>query len=167
MSPADPYRISVVCTGNICRSPIGEVVLRAKLADARLADRVVVDSFGTGDWHVGDGADPRTVKVLRRHGYDGTAHRARTTPRDLAASRDLVLVADNSHLRTLLAETTHDADRDRIRLLREFDPAATAAGTLEVDDPWHGGDADFERCLAEVSAACDGLVDYLVTELDH
>ena len=55
MSAEPPYRICVVCSGNICRSPIGEIVLREKLRDAGLGDRVVVDSAGTGGWHVGDG----------------------------------------------------------------------------------------------------------------
>ena len=57
---SEPYRVCVVCSGNICRSPMGEIVLRHKLEEAGLGDRVVVDSAGTGDWHVGDGADPRT-----------------------------------------------------------------------------------------------------------
>ncbi len=64
-----PYRITVVCLGNICRSPIGEAVLRARLADAGLADRVQVDSAGTGDWHLGHPADPRALATLDAHGY--------------------------------------------------------------------------------------------------
>ena len=64
-----PYRITVVCLGNICRSPIGEAVLRARLVDAGLADRVLVDSAGTGDWHLGHPADPRALATLDAHGY--------------------------------------------------------------------------------------------------
>ena len=83
-----PTRIEMVCTGNICRSPMAEIILRALIersgvsgfegtsgfGGAEGAAGIVVTSSGTGGWHVGDGADPRTVAVLGRHGYDGSAH---------------------------------------------------------------------------------------------
>src|SRR5512132_4735403 len=75
------YRICFVCTGNICRSPIAEVVLRRLADEAGLAGTVQVDSAGTGSWHVGDGADQRAVAVLESGGYDGSAHRARVFER--------------------------------------------------------------------------------------
>ena len=96
-----PYRIVFVCTGNICRSPMAEVIARSMLADAGLDDQVSVDSAGTGGWHVGDGADRRTVRALADHGYDGSQHRAREFDRDWFAERDLILVADHTHLDTL------------------------------------------------------------------
>lgn len=158
---ADPYRICVVCSGNICRSPMGEIVLRSLLEDAGLADRVTVDSAGTGGWHAGHPADPRTVAALARAGYDGSAHRARElTPPDLA-ERDLMLVADRGHLREVEAMASHCGGDPEIRLLRELDPQAVADGTLEVDDPYYGDEADFERCLTEVRAACEGVVGHV------
>ena len=66
---ARPVHVEMVCTANICRSPMGAVILRAMLDEAGLP-HVVAASAGTGGWHVGDGAGPRTVAVLRRHGYD-------------------------------------------------------------------------------------------------
>jgi protein-tyrosine phosphatase len=156
-----PYRIVFLCSGNICRSPMAEVITRAKLAEAGLADRVVVDSAGTGGWHEGDGADPRTVRALAEHGYDGSQHRAREFDRAWFADRDLVLVADREHERILRRWAPDDAARDRVHLLRTYDDTAVAAGTLEVDDPWYGGPADFERCLVEVERACAGLVEQL------
>ncbi|NDF96834.1 MAG: protein tyrosine phosphatase, partial [Proteobacteria bacterium] len=71
-----PFRITVVCLGNICRSPIGEAVLRDRVAEAGLADLVQVDSAGTGDWHLGHDADPRARAVLQQHGYP-LSHQAR------------------------------------------------------------------------------------------
>ncbi len=165
MSPA-PFRVTFVCSGNICRSPMGEVILRSLLDAEGLGEQVRVDSAGTGGWHVGDGADPRTVATLARHGYDGDPHRAQQFGADWFAGRDLVLAADRGHVRQLceLAET--EADREKVRLMREFDPGAVAAGTLEVDDPWFGDETDFERCFTEVHAVCRGLVEHLRSTLD-
>lgn len=159
-----PYRVTVVCSGNICRSPMGEVVLRDKLEAAGLADRVVVDSAGTGDWHVGNPADPRTLTALSAGGYDGSAHRAQQFGDDWVAERDLILVADEGHLRAI-RRLADGADTEHIRLMRSFDPAAVEAGTLEIDDPYYGDAAGFDRCLAEVESAADGVVAHLRTEL--
>jgi protein-tyrosine phosphatase len=158
-----PYRIVFVCSGNICRSPMADVITRSLLAKAGLDVDVEVDSAGTGDWHVGDGADRRTVRALAEHGYDGSAHRAREFDRAWFAERDLVLVADRGHERQLRAWAPDEAARAKIKLLREFDPQAVADGTLELDDPWYGDRAAFERCLVEVERACAGLVDWLAT----
>ena len=75
--PGAPYRVCLVCLGNICRSPMAETVLRAELAAAGLNGAVVVDSAGTGDWHVGDAMDPGARSALASRGHDGSAHRAR------------------------------------------------------------------------------------------
>ena len=161
-----PYRIVFVCSGNICRSPMAEVIARSMLEDAGLAGQVEVDSAGTGGWHAGQGADRRTVVALTGHGYDGSRHRAREFDPEWFAERDLVLVADRGHERELRVLARDDESRAKIRLLREFDPAAVAAGTREVDDPWYGDEADFERCLTEVQAACAGLVEWLGQRLE-
>ncbi|NHN57244.1 low molecular weight phosphotyrosine protein phosphatase [Calidifontibacter sp. DB0510] len=155
------YRVCFLCSGNICRSPMGEIILRSMLADAGLAGRVEVDSAGTGDWHVGDGADPRTIAELKAAGYDGSAHRASQLDAAYLTSRDLILAADEGHLRRLRSLARGLADHAELRLVREFDPDAVAAGTLELDDPWYGDEEDFRRCRREVEAACRGLVDRL------
>lgn len=157
------YRVSVICSGNICRSPMAEVILRSMLQDAGLGDRVRVDSAGIGDWHVGDPADPRTLTALQHHGYDGSAHRAQQVTERWLAEHDLVLVADHGH-RDALEGLARPGDA-QVRLLREFDPEAVAAGTLETDDPYFSGADGFDRCLHEVEAACRGLVDHLAREL--
>ncbi len=159
-------RVTLICSGNICRSPMAEIILRHLLDEAGV-DSVDVDSAGIGDWHIGEGADPRTVAVLQRHGYDGSAHRASQFDASTFASYDLVLAADRGHVRALQRGARTDADRAKIRLLREYDPEAVAAGTLELDDPWYGGTADFERCLSEVEAACRGLASELQRDLDR
>jgi protein-tyrosine phosphatase len=155
------YRVCFVCSGNICRSPMGEVILRSMLKGTNLAEQVVVDSAGTGGWHEGDPADPRTLSALRDHGYDGAAHRAREFQHPWFSDRDLILAADQGHVRDLRRWAPDAAATAKVRLLREFDPAAVDAGLLEVDDPYFGGPADFDRCLTEVEQACRGLVEHL------
>ncbi|MGN6473935.1 MAG: low molecular weight protein-tyrosine-phosphatase [Mycobacteriales bacterium] len=154
-----PYRICFVCMGNICRSPIAEVVMRAKVADAGLADRIVVDSAGTGDWHAGGPADERTVETLRSHGYDDGGHVARQFKSDWFDEVDLVVAMDSKNLQSLrwLAPPEHVA---KIVRLRSFDPASRG-GDLDVPDPYYGGTDHFEEVLTMVEAGCDGLLGHL------
>jgi protein-tyrosine phosphatase len=149
------YRVCFVCTGNICRSPMAESVFRARIAEAGLTDRVGVDSAGTGGWHEGDGADPRTVAVLEEHGYEGE-HTARQFLSSWFDRLDLVVALDTGHLRALrrLAPTPEDAAK--VRLLRSYDPAA--GDDLDVPDPYYGGLDGFEECLEMVEAASEGLL---------
>jgi protein-tyrosine phosphatase len=155
------YRVCFVCSGNICRSPTAEVVLRSYVDDAGLGDLVEVSSAGTGDWHAGDPADERAVRTLAGAGYDGSAHRARQFEASWFADLDLVVALDATHVRALQALASDDVDRAKVVLLRSFDPAAVDAVTLDVDDPFYGGQASFDRVLAEVEAACAGLTTYL------
>ncbi|MEU6974816.1 MULTISPECIES: low molecular weight protein-tyrosine-phosphatase [unclassified Streptomyces] len=158
------YRVCFVCTGNICRSPMAEHVFRARVAEAGLADAVVVDSAGTGGWHEGDAADPRTVAVLEEHGY-GSAHAARRFRSSWFAALDLVIALDEGHLRELrrLAPTPEDAAK--IRLLRSYDPGAGAE--LDVPDPYYGGREGFEECLDMVEAASEGLLAAVRDEVEE
>lgn len=162
--PSGPtYRICFVCTGNICRSPIAEVVMRRLVDEAGLAGAVQVDSAGTGSWHVGDGADQRAVAVLATGGYDGWAHRAQVFERARFADRDLVVALDRGHLSELRSLARTAADRDKVRLLRSFDDAAPP--DAYVADPYYGDDRDFAEVLDQVERACRGLLDELVAVL--
>jgi protein-tyrosine phosphatase len=156
-APDDPYRVVVVCLGNICRSPTAAAVLRDRLNKAGLSQQVEVDSAGTGDWHIGQPADSRAAEALRRHGYDDT-HRARQFQRHEFAEFDLVLAADASNAADLrdLAPTPEDVEK--VRLLRSFDPASPPGA--EVPDPYYGA-GGFDEVLDINEAACDGLVDRL------
>ncbi|MFF4642279.1 low molecular weight protein-tyrosine-phosphatase [Streptomyces sp. NPDC001389] len=154
------YRVCFVCTGNICRSPMAESVFRSHVAAAGLDGLVEVDSAGTGGWHEGDGADPRTVAVLEAAGY-AQGHRARQFRASWFDRLDLVIALDSGHLRDLrtLAPTPEAAAK--VRLLRSYDPAAAAhgSGALDVPDPYYGPFDGFEECLALVEAASPGLLD--------
>lgn len=150
-----PYRVCFVCTGNICRSPMAESVFRARVAEAGLEDRVEVDSAGTGGWHEGEPADPRTVSVLDEHGYD-SEHIARRFQPSWFARLDLVIALDTGHLKALRRLAPTEEDARKIRLLRSHDPAAR--DDLDVPDPYYGGHDGFEECLGMVEAASTGLL---------
>jgi len=150
-----PYRVTFVCTGNICRSPMAEWVLRHHVDDEGLD--VTVDSSGTSGWHVGDEADDRTVAALRRAGYR-SAHIARRFEPDWFDRYDLIIALDEGHRDALLPMAPDEESRGKIRLLREFDPAADPSD-LDVPDPYYGGRADFDLVLEQVEAAVPGLLD--------
>ena len=154
------FHVCVVCSGNICRSPIGEQVLRAALTTAGLTDRVRVTSAGTGDWHLGQGANPRSVKVLRAAGYPSVQHVARMIGPAELAEVDLALAADRGHLRELRGMTDEPA---KVLLLRAFDPDADSD---EVPDPYFGPDAGFDEVLAMTEAAAPGIVREIRRRLD-
>jgi protein-tyrosine phosphatase len=158
--PALPYRVCLVCLGNICRSPMAETVLRDGLARAGLDGAVEVDSAGTGDWHVGGPMNPSARAALARRGYDGSAHRARQYERSWLAEHDLLLAMDASNLASLrrLAGT---ADGARIRLFAEV-----AGGDGDIPDPYGGSAADFDHVLDLLAAATPAIVDRLAQLLD-
>jgi protein-tyrosine phosphatase len=162
------YRVVVVCTGNICRSPMGEFILRERFEAARIGGRVVVESAGTHSWEVGSPADPRTLAVLARHGHPdfGRAdHIARTFQREWVDEVDLILAADSGHRRHLLKLARTDEQRAKVQMFRSFDPEAARTGQLDMADPWYGDDEAFERTYAEVTAAADGVVEHVWREL--
>ena len=154
------FHVCVVCSGNICRSPIAEQVLRAEIDNAGLSDQVRVSSAGTGDWHVGQGANERAVRVLRAAGL-ATEHRARQITRADLDGIDLVLAADHGHVRELRRLTS---DRDKVALLRSFDPDADDD---EVPDPYYGPDSGFDEVLAMTQAAAPWVVDEIRRRLGH
>jgi protein-tyrosine phosphatase len=147
-------RIAVVCMGNICRSPMGEVVLRAKAAEKGLD--IEVCSGGTGPWHVGDGAHPQSVKVLAEAGYDGSAHRARQITPEWIDRHDLLLVMDRANLSAVRALADTDEQRAKVHLLREYDPQG-GEGT-EVPDPFGLPIDEYRSVLAMVERSVEGLL---------
>ena len=172
--PGAPYRVCLVCLGNICRSPMAEAVLRAELTAAGLDRAVVVDSAGTGDWHVGGPMDPGARSALARRGYDGSTHRARQFQASWLARCDLILAMDARNLADLRrmarvrGTDIQDAgiqDSGRIRLFGEVG-GLTESGDGDIPDPW-GGDADeFGHVLDLLSTAAPVIVGKLARLLE-
>jgi protein-tyrosine phosphatase len=171
-SAANPFRshyekvprIVFVCTGNICRSPTAAVVFAEHLRRAGLADVVRVSSAGLGPWHAGEPIDARAGAVLARHGYP-VDHVARQVDAE-HLDADLLLAMDSGHEKALRRVV---AEPDRVRMFRSFDPAAdsTAAGDLDVPDPYYGGPNGFEDVLAMIEAAMPGLLAWVREHLDR
>jgi protein-tyrosine phosphatase len=152
-----PYRVVLVCMGNICRSPMAEIVLRSSLSELGLdGQAVLVDSAGTGGWHVGGPADPRTAEALAARGYP-TAHTARQFQAEWFDERDLVVALDKANERDL-RRLMPDEPRAVLRLLGEFDEHGAS---LEVADPYYGDADDFDAVLDHIERCCAGLADFI------
>lgn len=121
-----------------------------------LSDQVKVTSAGTGPWHVGEPADPRTARVLATHGYPTDHVAAQIGEEHLGA--DLFVALDSGHAAALRRMVD---DPDRVRLLRSFDPAAVADGDLDVPDPYYGGEQGFREVLAMIEAAVPGMLEWV------
>jgi protein-tyrosine phosphatase len=148
--PRTPYRVAVVCLGNICRSPMAAVVLEDRLSQAGLSDEVEVVSAGTGGWHVGGPMDERAAEVLTEHGYDATRHRASQFDAGWFERCDLILVMDAQNHR----DVTAMGQSSQVRMFRDYDPA----GPGDVPDPYFGGDDGFAEVLSMVERTADALV---------
>jgi protein-tyrosine phosphatase len=155
-------RILVVCTGNICRSPTGEGVLRHLARERGLAGRVEVRSAGTHDYHVGDAPDARSIRHAGKRGYDLSAQRAQQVTRRDFSEYDYILAMDRGHLRILRSMAPPGA-RARLGLLLE--PSAKWKGE-GVPVPYYGGVEGFEQVLDMVEEAAGLWLDRIEGELD-
>ncbi|MDQ7984580.1 low molecular weight protein-tyrosine-phosphatase [Pseudomonas sp. G34] len=146
-------RVLFVCLGNICRSPTAEAIFRQRLQQAGLAERIEVDSAGTGDWHVGKAPDSRTQEAAKRRGYDLSSLRGRQVSVDDFARFDLVLAMDIANLGDLQRLRPVQAKGELDLYLRRFGLAED-----EVPDPYYGGSEGFEQVLDLLEQASDALL---------
>lgn len=157
-----PYRVAFVCLGNICRSPMADVVLTELVDSAGLAAKVTVSSCGTGDWHVGQPMDPRAATALLAEGYDPSLHRAQQFDPGWL-EQDLVLAMDAHNLHDI---TGGAGESEHVRLFRSFDPLVApdaAPDERDVPDPYYGGEAGFAAVVGMVERTCRQLLTQLET----
>jgi protein-tyrosine phosphatase len=152
------YRICFVCLGNICRSPTAEAVMRGRLREAGLEEVVLVESAGTGDWHVGDPPDRRAHAEGTRRGVPLGGRSAQFQEHDFARF-DLVLALDRKNAADLRILAPDDAAADKVRLLREYDATAE---DHDVPDPYYGGPDGFADTFDIIERAIEGLLAEIV-----
>ncbi|MFF2272672.1 low molecular weight protein-tyrosine-phosphatase [Agromyces sp. NPDC058136] len=160
---AQPFRVSFVCTGNICRSPMAEVVLRSLAEEAGLSSALSIESAATGDWHVGEPADQRTVEALARAGYDGSHHRARQFDAGDFPELDLVVAFDRGQARILRNWAAAGAEQHKVRMLLDFEPSLMEQ--QDVPDPYYSDDAMFDRVLEMIERSTQALFRQLAPAL--
>jgi protein-tyrosine phosphatase len=133
---------------------MAEVVFRDLAEHQGLGSRIVSRSAGTGDWHLGERADHRTIDSLARRGYDGSQHRAKQFTAASFLENDLIVALDRTHER-ILREWASDEDQEgKVTLLLGFDPDAS---TLDVPDPYYAGPEMFDSVLGMIETATRGL----------
>ncbi|MFN8607058.1 MAG: low molecular weight protein-tyrosine-phosphatase [Vulcanimicrobiota bacterium] len=153
-----PLELCFVCLGNICRSPTAEGVMLHLLKERGLEHKILVDSAGTGGYHLGEPADHRSIQAARRRGVH-LPSRARQFEKADLLRFDYVLAMDTSNL-SALERIGDGQQRHKIHLLRDFDPKSRKGSS--VPDPYYGGDGGFEEVLDQCFAACQGLLEHLI-----
>ncbi|WP_368865209.1 low molecular weight protein-tyrosine-phosphatase [Stenotrophomonas maltophilia] len=157
-------KLLVVCLGNICRSPMAEGALRARLEASPLAGRVQVDSAGTGDWHVGEPPDRRAIACAAGHGVDISGLRARQLRADDFQRFDWILCADEANLRDAgRLATAQELQRQRLAL---YLPWSGGQGVAAIPDPYTGGSDHFEQVWTLVDQAAERAVARLLHDVD-
>jgi len=155
LSDSTTFKVCFVCTGNICRSPMAETVFTDLVARAGLIDRIVVTSAGTGDWHVGEPADARTIAALRARGYNGSGHRARQFDPEWFSKFDLIVAFDRGQERILSTWALTDQDRSKVQPMLSFD--SDLAHLIDVPDPYYSDSALFDHVLGLIERSCGSL----------
>ncbi|NDG22315.1 MAG: low molecular weight phosphotyrosine protein phosphatase [Synechococcaceae bacterium WBB_10_009] len=152
-------RLLFVCLGNICRSPAAEGVFLHLLAQEGLTERFVVDSAGTGGWHVGRPADRRMRAAAERRGIDLPSRARQLEPGDLRRF-DRILTMDDDNLQAVQAMARQLGDRG-LALIEPMTSHCRRFRAREVPDPYYGGEEGFEHVLDLLEDACGGLLESL------
>jgi protein-tyrosine phosphatase len=162
------FRIIAVCTGNICRSPMAELMLAEAFRAERLSG-AVVDSAGITAYEAGRPIDPRAARRLAASSIPSDRHVARAWRPEWFAARELILALDVDHYGWLRQAAPDCEALSKIRMLRSFDPAVADLDPLEqgIEDPWYGGHTDFDATYDLIRAAAPGMVEHVRTELQR
>ena len=137
----------MVCLGNICRSPLAEGILKAKVSEA-----VSVDSAGTAGYHVGELPDKRSIATARKYGIDITDQRSRKFTVSDFDTFDIIYAMDKSNYNNIVALARNEKDIQKVKMiLQEVDPV----DVLDVPDPYYGGDQGFENVYKMLDEACE------------
>ena len=154
----DKINVLFVCTGNICRSPLAEAVMRDYVQKQNLNDKFVIDSAGTSHFHVGQGVDFRSVVVARQNNIK-IGHVARQLTPDDFNTYQFILVMDDMNYRQVTDLATQYASNSKVLYLRAFDPEAREGSyNMDVPDPYDGEDRGFEEVFHMCKRSVEGFV---------
>ena len=152
-------KILFVCLGNICRSPAAEGIFKRKIKDRGLENLFLVDSAGTGGWHVGNLADSRMRETASSRGIELTSRSRQIDANDLDEfDHILVMDKDNLHAVKSLVQDPLDPVNSKIKLILSYSKDSQLD---EVPDPYYGGQNGFDKVLDLLDKAIDGLIDSL------
>ena len=152
-------KILFVCLGNICRSPAAEAIFKQKIKDRDLENFFVVDSAGTGSWHVGNLPDKRMRSTALSRGIELTSRSRQIEENDLYEFDNiLVMDKDNLHAVKSLIQDKQDLVNSKIKLILSYSQDSQLD---EVPDPYYGGQNGFDNVLDLLDNAIDGLIDSL------
>lgn len=154
----EPTSLLFVCLGNICRSPLAKWIFVEQARSRGILERFRIDSCGTGSWHAGGPADPRSIAVALEHGLTVEHVARQVEPRTDFARFDYLLAMDRQNKSMLLKL---GAPPEIVFLMRSFDPTLSGKGEeqMDVPDPYHGGEGGFEQVYQMLWRACEGLID--------
>lgn len=153
-------RVCFVCLGNICRSPTAEGIFIHLVQARGLQDRYEIDSAGTGGWHVGAQADPRSSEEAERHGVALPSRARQFKARDFLEF-DYIIAMDRTNLRDLRQLCPEPALENKSYLLRDFDPENAGKQALDVPDPYYGKEDGFSNVFDICQRSCEALLESL------
>lgn len=154
-------KILFVCSGNICRSPLAQGIFQSYVSEHNLSEEFELDSCGTSSYHVGSLPDKRSIDVARKYNIS-LSHRARQINKNDLDYYDYILVMDHLNYEDVLTNIEKNLVKDRVFLLRSFDPATNVE--YNVPDPYYGTDDDFEEVFIICKRSIEGFINYLISE---
>lgn len=155
-----PYKLLFVCLGNICRSPSAENIMEHLVNQAGLSKEIICDSAGTSSYHIGSPPDRRMSAAAERRGIQLVGE-ARQFQKSDFEKFDLILAMDRENYRDILAIDRSGQHQDKVKLMCDF---CTRHDLKEVPDPYYGGTEGFNQVIDLLLDACEGLLNYIVSQ---
>jgi protein-tyrosine phosphatase len=153
----EKVRVLFVCLGNICRSPLAEAIFKEKVKKAGLEKWIEADSCGTSNYHIGGSPDPRTIANATKNGIS-IDHCGRQLSINDLEKFDFILAMDKSNYKNILAVTGSDPHKQKVMLMRDFDPLEKGG---EVPDPYHGGEQGFQLVFDILDRSMENFLEHL------
>lgn len=160
MSSINSVKICFVCLGNICRSPLAQGAFETLMEKENSQDLVQIESAGTGHWHVGKPPDKRMQATARKNGVALNSLARQFQPEDFDRF-DLVIAMDQSNFMNLSALCSPSIAEKKLRLFRSFDPENPSGKSIDVPDPYYGGDEGFDNVFKIVHRTAPKILEFI------